>query len=190
MGFLDKLVKKGVDSLIENVANTVTDAVNNAMGSTHTNNGTGNVNQGTYKEPVQRNVTSGEYREKPVAQKMTNEKPAEKPYVSHPYDEKPLDERITYVLQNDYPQYEIGQKISAGAFGAPEQARDYDFVLYENGQPKLTIIMLDDRNHYKLRAVRLAHEASEQAGVPCMNIMTYLPSTVAYIQQIVAEKLA
>ena len=49
------------------------------------------------------------------------------------------------------------------------QARDYDFVLYENGQPKLTIIMLDDRNHYKLRAVRLAHEASEQAGVPCMN---------------------
>lgn len=31
MGFLDKLVKKGVDSLIENVANTVTDAVNNAM---------------------------------------------------------------------------------------------------------------------------------------------------------------
>lgn len=46
------------------------------------------------------------------------------------------------------------------------QARDYDFVLYENGQPKLTIIMLDDRNHYKLRAVRLAHEASEQAGVP------------------------
>lgn len=74
MGFLDKLVKKGVDSLIENVANTVTDAVNNAMGSTHTNNGTGNVNQGTYKEPVQRNVTSGEYREKPVAQKMTNER--------------------------------------------------------------------------------------------------------------------
>ena len=176
MGFLDKLVKKGVDSLIENAANTVTDAVNNAMGSTHTNNGTGNVNQGTYKEPV--------------AQKMTNEKPTEKPYVSHPYDEKPLDERITYVLQNDYPQYEIGQKISAGAFGAPEQARDYGFVLYENGQPKLTIIMLDDRNHYKLRVVRLAHEASEQAGVPCMNIMTYLPSTVAYIQQTVAEKLA
>lgn len=33
MGFLDKLVKKGVDSLIENVANTVTDAVNNAMGA-------------------------------------------------------------------------------------------------------------------------------------------------------------
>lgn len=81
--------------------------------------------------------------------------------------------------------------VEAGSFSkAPEQARDYDFVLYENGQPKLTIIMLDDRNHYKLRAVRLAHEASEQAGVPCMNIMTYLPSTVAYIQQTVAEKLA
>lgn len=151
MGFFDKLVKKGVDSLIENVANTVTDAVNNAM---------------------------------------VNEKPVEKSYVSHPYDEKPLDERITYVLQNDYPQYEIRRQISAGAFGGSEQARDYDFVLYEYGQPKLTIIMLDDRNHYRLRAVRLAHEASEQAGVPCMNIMTYLPSTVAYIQQTVAEKLA
>lgn len=100
-----------------------------------------------------------------------------------------VEERIEYVLRSSFSQYEVRRNVDAREFMAEDMADSYSYVLYLEGTPKLSIMVMNGHNEYAKKSVRLAHAASENMSVPCINIMTYLPSTAEYIQTAIHEKL-
>lgn len=100
-----------------------------------------------------------------------------------------VSERIVRVADKYYPEYELSENIDAGVFYAETGARNYSFALSREGKICLTIMVLKDKNDYKRKSVILAHRASENAGVHCINIMEYLPSSENYINGRIAENI-
>lgn len=100
-----------------------------------------------------------------------------------------VNERIEKVIHEYYPDYEFDKNISADIFNAASNTCKYSYVLKKNGSICLTIIVLSDKNAYRKSNVVAAHNASENAGVHCINIMTYLPSEEEYINQRIAENI-
>lgn len=101
-----------------------------------------------------------------------------------------VEDRIEAVLSRDFSEYEVRKNVNSSEFMANEAADNYSYVLYLEGHPKLSIMVLNGHNEYAKKSVRLAHEASEGKSVPCINIMTYLPSTMSYIKEAINEKLS
>lgn len=100
-----------------------------------------------------------------------------------------LNERIEKVASERYPEYELKKDVSASIFAADSQAWNYSYTLNKNGNVCLTIMVLKGKNDYRRKAVMLAHEASEKAGVHCINIMEYLPSKEDYIIKAVSDNI-
>lgn len=98
-------------------------------------------------------------------------------------------ERIEKVVREYYPDYQLEKDISANIFNITSDACRYSYVLKKGNSICLTIIVLSDKNAYRKYDVVSAHNASENAGVHCINIMTYLPSTEEYINQRIAENI-
>lgn len=100
-----------------------------------------------------------------------------------------VEERLKSVCSRKYPDYELKANVDASVFYADAKASNYSYVMYKDGQPKLSIMILEGSNDYRLKRVVLAHEASEAQGVGCINIMTFLPSTTEYIEGRIKEHL-
>lgn len=105
--------------------------------------------------------------------------------------EKPesVSDRVRRVIKENYAEYELCERVQASELGGEYDAQKYSFMLCRDGRAKLTIMVLEGKNDYHRKNVRLAHKASESAGVPCINIMEYLPSTYEYIKDKIAENL-
>lgn len=108
---------------------------------------------------------------------------------SHSSRELSLPERIEKVCANQFPEYEVNKNVDSSICNADPAAWKYSYTLSRDGVLKLTILVLYDKNDYKRKAVRLAHEASEQMNVHCINIMDYLPSTEEYITNAIASHI-
>lgn len=100
-----------------------------------------------------------------------------------------LNERIEKVVRERYPEYELKKDVDASIFSADAKAWNYSYTLSKNGNVGLTIMVLQGKNDYRRKAVTLAHEASEKAGVHCINIMEYLPSKEDYIIKAISENI-
>lgn len=118
------------------------------------------------------------------------EKEAEWDYVEYDadeddccYKEDVLRARVEKVLSQEWSGYEVRRDIPASEMGAPEGSRGYSYGLYLNGQPRAMIMLLGNGADYKCKAVRLAHEACEQKGVFCMNLLEHMPNRLSYISQ-------
>lgn len=98
-------------------------------------------------------------------------------------------ERLINVCERQFKEYELIENVSASGFNAETGAENYSFVMYKDGAPKLTIMILEGHNDYRRKSVRLAHEASEAMGVGCINIMTFLPSTEEYIETRIRQNI-
>ena len=109
--------------------------------------------------------------------------------VSEEWSYEGVVERLKSVCGRKYPDYELKANVDASVFYADAKASNYSYVMYKDGQPKLSIMILDGHNDYRLKRVVLAHEASEAQGVGCINIMTFLPSTTEYIEGRIKEHL-
>lgn len=96
-------------------------------------------------------------------------------------------QRVRNVVNTYYPGYTLEENVNTGIFGGAEEAWNYSFVLSQAGTPALTIMVLSGHNDYRKKPVVSAHNASEVAGVHCINIMEYLPSGEAYINQRIAQ---
>lgn len=101
-----------------------------------------------------------------------------------------IKDRIRKVLSENYASYEVRENVPPQELGGTDEMRNYDFVLYSNGQVRLTILVLYGRSDYKRYAVRLSHEQSRKAGAECINVMDYLPSTSAYINERIGKMLS
>ena len=101
-----------------------------------------------------------------------------------------LRDRIRSVIMENYSGYEVQENVPSGQFGKSQYGRAYDFVLMENGRPKLMILVLNGRNDYKYAWVREAHRISKEQSAKCMNVMTYLPSTAEYINETIKKNLS
>ncbi|MBQ1393905.1 MAG: hypothetical protein II919_05655 [Lachnospiraceae bacterium] len=148
MGFLENILKKGLEQLNEQYMNS----------------------QNEKKSEVKSETTS----KREVSQSVSNES---------------LHDRIRKVLRENYSEYEVRENVPAGEFGEKNDGMPYSFVLYHGGSVKLTIMVLNGRNDYKLKRVVNAHKASKNAGANCINIMSYLPSTYEYINQRIYDHL-
>ena len=97
--------------------------------------------------------------------------------------ERGLRERLEEVLNREWYGYELRREIAARELGAQPGARAYSYGLYQNGEPKAMIMILNNRNHYCRKDVVLAREACEEKGIPYMNFMSHLPNRTEYISQ-------
>lgn len=97
--------------------------------------------------------------------------------------EKGLRERLEKVISQEWYGYELRREISAAELGAQSGARSYSYGLYQDGEPRAMIMILNNRNHYCRKDVVFARKACEERGIPYMNFMSHLPNRTEYISQ-------
>ena len=91
-----------------------------------------------------------------------------------------IDNKLDYVLKNEFPQYEIRKKVSPVTLGGTGKFMDYDLGVYENGAPKLFIMMVGPNTCSK-REYRWSKEEAEKAGVPMINFVMAFSNKIDYI---------
>lgn len=96
-----------------------------------------------------------------------------------------LRNNIQKVFMRDWATkgYEMRTDVPASELNAAEGARNYSYGFYLNGEPKCMIMVLTNRNHYQLKAVRLAEQAARNAGATYLNFFTHLPNREDYIAE-------
>lgn len=105
------------------------------------------------------------------------------------YEESVVRNRIEKVAAEEWPGYELRQNIPAAEMGAESGAVDYSYGLYLNGVPMAMILILD-AGEYRLKKVRLAHQACRDKGVFCMNLMLQLPNRRSYISEMLRKNVS
>ncbi len=91
-----------------------------------------------------------------------------------------IDDKLDYVLKNEFPQYEIRKKVSPVTLGGTGKFMDYDLGVYENGAPKLFIMMVGPNTCSK-REYRWSKEEAAKAGVPMINFVMAFSNKIDYI---------
>lgn len=92
----------------------------------------------------------------------------------------PVRKKIRRVLQKEFPQYEVREEVSPVTLGGTGRFMPYSFGVYENGSPKL-FIMLADSNTCAMRTYRWSKEEAARAGVPMINFVTAFENEIGYI---------
>lgn len=174
MGFLDNLLKKetrkAISKIVGNAVDNVFDNINDTINSKMANNDASAANN------------TGSVAGNPSA---TNNPDEESCY----YEESVVRARIEKVAAEEWPGYELRQNISSTEMGAEDGAMDYSYGLYLNGVPMAMILILDSGD-YRLKKVRLAHQACRDKGVFCMNLMLQLPNRRSYISEMLRKNVA
>lgn len=96
---------------------------------------------------------------------------------------KGLKERLEAVISDEYGDYQLRGNVPASEFGAEYGSRNYSYGLYKEGYPKALIIVIENRNHYRKKEVRLSRDAAERQGIPCMCFFSHLPNRTEYISE-------
>lgn len=143
MGFLDSLLRKS--------SNAVTSAAARAVG-----NAVGEVVEDAAQSFVKGLKNAGE-EAKTKSSKDT-------------FADKEVDEKLRELLAAEFPQYEVKEQVSPTTIGGEGKFLPYDFAIYENGQPKL-FIMVVYNNTCASREYRWSKEQAERAGVTLINFV-------------------
>lgn len=98
--------------------------------------------------------------------------------------------RLEQVLTEEWSGYEIRRQVPAAEFDAARGAWKYSYGIYSAGQPKAMLMVLNNRNDYRLKAVRDAKAACEQKGIPYMNFFSHLPNQSDYIAQRLKDNIS
>lgn len=91
-----------------------------------------------------------------------------------------VDTKLRRVFQKEFPQYEIKEKVSPVTLGGTGKFMPYSFGVYENGAPKL-FIMLVSNNTCALRTYRWSKEEAAKAGVPMINFVGAFENEIPYV---------
>lgn len=86
------------------------------------------------------------------------------------FEDKEVDEKLREILASEFPQYEVKEQVSPTTIGGEGKFLPYDFAVYENGQPKL-FIMVVYNNTCASREYRWSKEQAEFAGVTMINFV-------------------
>ena len=86
------------------------------------------------------------------------------------FADKEVDEKLREILRTEFGQYEVKEQVSPTTIGGEGKFLPYDFAVYENGQPKL-LIMVVYNNTCASREYRWSKEQAENAGVTLINFV-------------------
>lgn len=163
MGFLDKLVRRVVNTAVDAAVDNVMDSV---FGKKESDT----------RAPEGKGDTARENR---AATKQENNS-----------GEHLLRQRIEEIAAREKPEYELRQRVPSTEVAAPEEAREFfDYGFYQNGQLVAVIMILEHSNAYNLKEVRLAQKACHERQVEYMNFMSYMMNRPEYISQRLKEHL-
>lgn len=164
MGLFDSILKQGARRLISEVTSAAIDTVadeikkNFTEGNSTTTTTTTAKKELTLEEIVGYKVPEG-YEE--VA-------------------EKDVEDKLRLVFQKEFSQYEIREQVSPTTIGGTGNFMPYSFGVYENGAPKL-FIMVVYNNTCRERLYRWSKEEAEKAGVPLINFVFVFENRIDYI---------
>lgn len=148
MGFLDSLLRKS--------SNAVTSAAARAVG-----NAVGDVVE---------DAAQGLMKGLKNAANDANEEIKQSKTVRDDFSDKEVDEKLREILKTEFSQYEVKEQVSPTTIGGEGKFLPYDFAVYENGQPKL-FIMVVYNNTCASREYRWSKEQAESAGVTLINFV-------------------
>ncbi len=152
MGFLDSLLRKS--------SNAVTSAAARAVG-----NAVGDVVEDAAQGFIKGLKNVGEGAKEKASSETTQSKTARDDFA-----DKEVDEKLREILSTEFSQYEVKEQVSPTTIGGEGKFLPYDFAVYENGQPKL-FIMVVYNNTCASREYRWSKEQAENAGVTLINFV-------------------
>ncbi len=152
MGFLDSLIRKS--------SNAVTSAAARAVG-----NAVGDMVEDAAQGFIKGLKNAGD-NDKADTSHDTVKKTVER----DAFAEKEVDEKLRELLSSEFSQYEVKEQVSPTTIGGEGKFLPYDFAVYENGQPKL-FIMVVYNNTCASREYRWSKEQAERAGVTMINFV-------------------
>ena len=162
MGFLDRLLKQSArqitSAVVKNATNTIIDEL------------TGNGNKTQTTPTVQTIATP--------AVTVSESVPAGYEGLA----DADLEMKLETVLAKEFPQYEIRKEVSPTTIGGTGRFLNYSYGVYENGTPKL-FIMLIGNNTCASRYYRWSKEAAQNAGVTLINFVPHFENKITYIIQ-------
>ena len=100
-------------------------------------------------------------------------------------DNIPIDKKISDILAEKFSQYEVRRDVSPTEIGGTGKFMNYSFGIYQNGSPKL-FIMLTGKTTNNCRLYRWSKEQAVKAGITMINFVPHFPNRPEYV----AERLA
>ncbi|MBQ6696138.1 MAG: hypothetical protein IJN16_05485 [Lachnospiraceae bacterium] len=91
-----------------------------------------------------------------------------------------VDDKLRSILAKEFAQYEVKEQVSPTTLGGTGKFLPYDFGIYENGVPKL-FIMVVYNNTCAHRDYRWSKEEAARAGVPMINFVYAFENKIDYI---------
>jgi len=179
MGFLDNIIKKGID-------NGITDGISKGI-----SNGISSVLEGKVGEKLTEAINPlsdavNKFAEDVSAYSNDNtySNAASGGAVVRTTGESlsggQIEDNFFRVLTTEFSDYEIRRNISAMEIGGSNIARNYTFGLYQGGIPKM-LITLTPHNRYQNRPFREAKSACENQGIVFMNFFTHFSNEKTYV---------
>ncbi len=168
MGFLDSLLRKSTNAVTNAAARAVGNAVGDVVEDAAQNLIRGLKNSGDDRRERETTIPEPKEQErKTVIPESKVQKP--EPEID-PFEDIDVDEKLRIILAEEFPQYEFKEKVSPTTIGGEGEFLPYSFAVYQNGQPKL-FIMVVFNNTCRLRHYRWSKEQAERAGVPMINFV-------------------
>ncbi len=95
-------------------------------------------------------------------------------------EDEMVDDKLRSILAKEFAQYEVKEQVSPTTLGGTGKFLPYDFGIYENGVPKL-FIMVVYNNTCAHRDYRWSKEEAARAGVPMINFVYAFENKIDYI---------
>lgn len=158
MGFFDNLLRQGAREITSGLAKAATNAIIDELKGD--------------KAPAQNAQTA------PAT--VTYEPEDNAPAGYEGLGDADVDKKLEAVFAKEFPQYEIRKEVSPTTIGGTGKFLDYSYGVYENGIPKL-FIMVVYNNTCASRYYRWSKEAAAKAGVPMINFVYAFENKITYI---------
>ncbi|MBE5882442.1 MAG: hypothetical protein E7289_09080 [Lachnospiraceae bacterium] len=165
MGFLDKLVNRSANA----ITNATARAIGNAVGDVVEDAAQGFIKGLKNAADNDKSATSKAVKASVAAAKEI-------------VDDREVDEKLRDILASEFPQYEVKEQVSPTTIGGEGEFLPYDFGVYENGQPKL-FIMVVYNNTCASRTYRWSKEQAERAGVTMINFVYAFENKIDYMKE-------
>lgn len=169
MGLFDKLLKDGADALKEVMSDENKEKATALFGAL----------KDTLEDHAEDLKTIvGEM--KAEAEKAREEEAVKEKLYEPLEDGKTCRQRILEILETEFPQYTVKEKVSPTTIGGTGKFMDYSIVVYDGETPKL-MMMLIGKTTTAHREYRWSRQEAEKNGYAFINFVEHYPNTPEYI---------
>ncbi len=94
-----------------------------------------------------------------------------------------LRSRLEQIIATEWSGYELKKNVAPEYLNAPENAKKYSYVMYQNNIPKAAFLIVTSTAHHIPSGARIAKNSADAQGIPCLYFMSHLPNEEDYISQ-------